>query len=162
MAELKIRPFKEEDLEYLDTCTRTIYSDEYGFSDKYVNELIAGIHDFAPSESKYRENFWVAELEGEPVGMIALQGTYDPEMGRISFLAVPKQMRRRGIGKYLMEVAETSAKGWEYTSLVLNVPSTLRPAMAFFIKRRFTLLRTEERDDWRDGIVLDETWGKRI
>ena len=162
MAELKIRPYKEEDLEYIDECTRTIYSDEYGFNDRYVSELISGIHEFAPSQDKYRENFWVAELEGELVGMIALQSTYDPEMGRISFLAVPKRMRRRGIGKYLMEVAESSAKNYEYTHLVLNVPSTLRPAMTFFIKRRYNLLKTEERDDWRDNTVLDETWGKKI
>ena len=162
MAELTIRPVVDNDIEKMDELIRKIYKDEYGFYSNYVDSMIEEMHEFEEVRDRNYEKFWVAERDGELVGMVALRKTDDPGTGRISFLAVPKVMRRRGIGKHLADVALGSAKNWNYDRIVLNMPSTLRPAIAFFIKRRFNLVKTEEVSGWRDGTVLDEFWEKNI
>ena len=149
MAELTIRPVVDNDIEKMDELIRKIYKDEYGFYSNYVDSMIEEMHEFEEVRDRNYEKFWVAE-------------TGDPGTGRISFLAVPKVMRRRGIGKHLADVALGSAKNWNYDRIVLNMPSTLRPAIAFFIKRRFNLVKTVEVSGWRDGTVLDELWEKNI
>ena len=162
MAELTIRPYRENDLEYLDELIIKIYRDEYGFYPEYTDDIIRDMHEFVETPDKSYEKLWVAEIEGEITGMIALRKTFEPGTGRIAFLAVPKGMRRRGIGRHLTDVALGSAKNWNYDRIVLNMPSTLRAAISFFIKRRFSLVKTTEVKGLRDGPVLDEFWEKYI
>ncbi|MGI5888217.1 MAG: GNAT family N-acetyltransferase [Oscillospiraceae bacterium] len=162
MAELRIRHCSEEDLEFIESCETAVYRDEYAFSEKYLQDLLNDVREFATSTTKHREDMWVAELEGEPVGVIGLKRTFEPDTGRIAFLAVPKGMRKKGVGTHLMEVALGSAVEWEYSKLTASIPSTLRTGILFFIKNGFSLVKTEERTEWRETPVLDETWELKL
>ena len=87
--------------------------------------------------------FWVAELDGEVVGMVGVQQTVD-NTAEIRRLRVRADMRRRGIGAELMEQAISFCRHHAYLKVVLDVRLEHEPAIALFSKFAFTLARRRE------------------
>jgi len=87
--------------------------------------------------------FWVAELDGEVVGMVGVQQTND-NTAEIRRLRVRSDKRRRGIGAKLMEQAIGFCRHHAYLKVVLDVRLEHEPAIALFGKFAFQLARRRE------------------
>jgi GNAT superfamily N-acetyltransferase len=72
-----------------------------------IEPRLAGLRD-------ERSTLWVAELDGELVGLAALHLMhvleYDEPTGRLTALVVAERARRRGVGNALLETVEDEAR----------------------------------------------------
>jgi ribosomal protein S18 acetylase RimI-like enzyme len=80
-------------------------------------------------------HFWVAESEGQIVGMIGVMG--GEGTGEIRRLRVTKAFRRRGIGSALLEEAVTFCREQNYLKIALDTFVEREPAMRLFEKFKF-------------------------
>jgi len=96
--------------------------------------------DLDDIQSVYMEfpgnHFWVAESEGQIVGMVAVQH-YDEGVGEIRRLRVANSHRRRGIGSALLERALSFCQEKEYYKITLDTFMDREPAIRLFEKFRF-------------------------
>ena len=105
---------------------------------------------------------WLAEVEGEPVGFALLQpdskpprtnllsrlrlnGPQEVKRGRLLFLGVLPEFRRRGIARHLLSSARTAAleRGWEALSLgpIPHEAGQVVEAWGASAQQRYTLYR---------------------
>jgi GNAT superfamily N-acetyltransferase len=108
-----------------------------------------------------RAQSWVAELDGDVVG---LTGLFDHGVsGEVEPVVVSEQFRQRGIGRALIEhvAKEATQRGYEYLSIrpvARNVAAIERFHQAGFRTLGghvdLTMDLKERRHDWLDGVNL--------
>jgi mycothiol synthase len=126
-AGISIRPVRPEDEPALAEMRR-----EAGWHEELVSEWIT-------ESLAGRRPTWVAELEGQAVGMVSLEfEDPDPEVadGRtvaaVTSLAVLARAGRRGIGRALTVFAEERARSRGVETLTLNTRPTNAAALALY------------------------------
>jgi ribosomal protein S18 acetylase RimI-like enzyme len=77
----------------------------------------------------------VAEIDGEPVGRITVDTTYDD--AGVSGFVVAGHRRRQGIGTTLMDAAEAEALKQECDRLRLTVAKDNAPALELYARRGY-------------------------
>lgn len=87
-------------------------------------------------------NFWVAELEGEVVGMVGIQ-RLDQEAAELRRMSVASHARRQGIGQKLLNTGEQHCVEEGFSRIVLSTVTQLQPAIAMYLKAGFRLDREE-------------------
>lgn len=88
-------------------------------------------------------HFWVAETpEGEIVGMVGVQ-QHEKGTGEIRRLRVREDVRRRGVGTQLLEVAVRFCKERGYLKVALDTFVEREAALKLFEKFRFRHERTK-------------------
>jgi len=88
------------------------------------------------------------DAQGDWVGMVWLaegEGSYGLPAGFIYLVAVKKQYRGRGLGHWLMEVADWWARQQSYRSLELNVDGANLPARRLYASHGYTEVRVRMR-----------------
>jgi ribosomal protein S18 acetylase RimI-like enzyme len=140
-AQVTIRPVAEADFPVI----RKLFYDGLSEGNVPVNDTGADIENVA--EAYLSDNgsscFWVAELNGDVVGMVGVQHTVD-NTAEIRRLRVRADKRRRGIGAKLMEQAISFCRHHAYLKVVLDVRLEHEPAIALFGKFAFQLARRRE------------------
>lgn len=108
---------------------------------------------------------WVAELEGEPVGMVSLElHDSDPEVAdgdrvaSVTSLSVLASAGRRGIGRALTVFAEEQARGRGIRVLTLNTRPTNEAAVALYEGLGYRRWKEQERP-WGLAVYLRKTLG---
>jgi N-acetylglutamate synthase-like GNAT family acetyltransferase len=89
--------------------------------------------------------FWVAQYNGEVVGMIGVQRTSE-DVAEVRRLRVHHDYRRRGVGTRLMEQAVNFCRHHGYLKVILDVRIERGPAIAMFEKFGFRIARSREVD----------------
>ncbi len=135
-ADVALRLF-QEDLKALSSTERLDDGDLRNLSDTYLDNAESG--------------FWVAESEGQVVGMIGVRAGAD-HTAEICRLRVQKEHRRRGIGTRLLEQAVTHCRERSLLKISLDVLSDRRPAIDLFEKTGFRLNRERE---IADRVLMD-------
>lgn len=99
-----------------------------------------------PYYSERNGSFWVAEEEGELVGMFGLEqaGAQAAELRR---MYVAPAARRRGIARAMLAHAEETARRSGCRRLVLSTSELQPAALALYRASGFTLLREELAQD---------------
>ena len=112
-------------------------ADREGFHE-YIDGALN--HDLAHIERSYLQrpgsNFWIAELDGEPVGCI---GAYrrDNEEAEIRRLAVARSARRRGVASKLLAQAEEFCRDAGYARAIVWTANHMTAAIAFLQHRGY-------------------------
>ena len=83
-------------------------------------------------------NFWVAEADGKLIGMAGLQGR-SADVAQLRRLSVDIHWRRQGIGRKLLDRAQSFAIRHGYTRLCLSTITRLKPAIALYEDSGFRL-----------------------
>jgi len=103
---------------------------------------------------------WVAELDGETVGMVSLELVDpDPEVAdgkgtaAVTSLSVLASAGRRGIGRALTEFAEEQARARGVRVLTLNTRPTNAAALALYQGLGYRTWKQEERP-WGLAVFL--------
>jgi putative acetyltransferase len=136
---VNIRSFKRSDL----PACRKLYVE--GLLGGKLAENDSGL-DIDDIETAYMRppgnHFWVAESENEQViGMIGVQH-HEEGAAEIRRLRVLNEMRRRGIGSKLVEVALKFCNDYQYLKITLDTFVERDAAIKLFEKFRFRHSRT--------------------
>jgi ribosomal protein S18 acetylase RimI-like enzyme len=107
------------------------------------NDTAWDLEDIKNAYMKPGNHFWVAEHEGQIVGMIGVQH-HDEGVGEIRRLRVHQDLRRRGIGSALLETAIKFCQDNQYLKIALDTFMDRDPAIKLFEKFRFRHSRTRD------------------
>ena len=137
-APFVIRSFRPEDLP---TCAR-LYREGLVGGKLAENDTGLDIDDIERAYMRDDSNhFWVAECDGQVVGMIGLQA-HEPGVAEIRRLRVARDLRRRGIGSGLLERALKFCQERGYLKITLDTFMEREPAIKLFEKFHFRHSRT--------------------
>ena len=75
---------------------------------------------------------FVAEVDGGVAGLVSMTSHEDPGVAWISKLFVARAMRRRGIGRALLEAAHTAARAGGFHKVGLRTRTLFREALALY------------------------------
>jgi ribosomal protein S18 acetylase RimI-like enzyme len=135
-----IREFRPEDL----PACRKLYVDGLIAGKLAENDTGFDIDDIASAYVKPSGNqFWVAEIGGEVVGMIGVQA-HEADCGEIRRLRVRTDHRRKGVGSALVETALRFCQEKGYLKIQLDTFVEREAAIRLFEKFRFRHSRTRK------------------
>ena len=155
--DFRIRPYRPGEEEYVADLHERLYSTEYGWGREFLDYAVGIPRRFAQKEKSDREELYIAEADGRPVGCILLCGTEDPDVGQLRVFAVEKEQRRRGIGAALLQTAMDKAKSAGYGKLILWTADTAAAAVRKYEKLGFRTVETMENHSWDpDGKAVME------
>ncbi|MDU1910141.1 GNAT family N-acetyltransferase [Fusobacterium sp.] len=156
--EFKIRDFKKEDMEFVIEKHWDIYSNEYGYVKRsFYNYVEKTVIDFLAETKWKRENIWIAEAEGKPIGAIALitPDSNKPCEGQLRWFIVDKEYRKYGVGRALMDKFLEFAIKWEYKHIFLWTASNLGRALSFYNQQGFYETERFKETGWCDEPIYE-------
>lgn len=153
---VNIRTFQIKDIEYITKRHMELYAAEYGFDHTFGEYVSDAVNKFVEAHDAAKENIWIAEVNGKPVGSIALVKAGDSSAQLRWFLIEP-HMRGKGLGHKLMTAALNFCREKGYKHVLLWTVSTLETARHLYKSYGFHLKETAEHDIWGNHLV-EERW----
>ena len=138
MPKLSIQPFKPQDQEAVKKLIQNGLGEHWGYIDETLNPDLDDI-----SETYAEATFLVACLNGKIVGTGALVPR-SAEVGEIVRMSVTKELRRRGIGRQILERLVQEGKRLGYERLILETTSSWDEVIAFYKDYGFEVTHMEE------------------
>jgi GNAT superfamily N-acetyltransferase len=144
MADISIRSAdRPGDLGWIVMAQGRAYAAEHGWSAEYEGLVAQIVADFAAGHDPEREAAWIAEVDGERAGSIALVTADDPGTARLRILFVSRDARGLGLGSRLVEHCLDFARAAGYERVVLWTASLLHSARRIYEANGFTLVKEE-------------------
>jgi N-acetylglutamate synthase-like GNAT family acetyltransferase len=143
---------KPGDLGYITYLHGKIYHEEYGFDTSFEPYVARPLSDFSLSDNP-RQNIWIAELDNEVVGCVAIVDA-DDNMAQLRWLLLKKEVRGRGLGKEMMQLAVNFCKKQGFESVFLWTVDALHEAAGLYDKFGFDITDEVEHLIW--GKMLKE------
>jgi GNAT superfamily N-acetyltransferase len=137
------------------------YAEQFGWSVQF-EQLVAGIvGDFARGNDPSTESMWVAEVDGQRVGSVALVASKVAGTATLRLLLVDPSARGLGVGRTLVSTAITFAQGAGYSAVDLWTTANLSAARRLYQSAGFVLV--EESSFHGFGQVLTgQTWRREL
>lgn len=143
MSGLVIRTYKPRDRDGVWALHREGLHQTTPQYPEVVAHYESDLHDIEAHYRSAGSYFWVAEVDGELVGMTGIEQV-DPETGRLRRMRVTTERRRTGIAQALLETAERFCREQGYKRLVLDTTEQQTAAHGLYEKNGF--VRTGERN----------------
>jgi GNAT superfamily N-acetyltransferase len=144
------------DVGYLIYLHGILYAKEYGFDHTFEAYVAAPLAEFIQSPDQERQRLWIAEMDGNIVGTIAIVGVSERE-AQLRWLIVHPDSRGLGLGRALVEKAVDFCKDRGYKSIILWTVSALAVAKRLYESVGF--VKTEEKTHELWGtIVIEERY----
>jgi GNAT superfamily N-acetyltransferase len=89
-----------------------------------------------------RNAFWVVVVGGKIVGSFGIEGRGD-DVTELRRMYLDRNYRGRGIAQRMLECAETRARLWRYTTMILSTAEVQKAALKFYQKTGYQLVKTE-------------------
>jgi DNA-binding MarR family transcriptional regulator/GNAT superfamily N-acetyltransferase len=132
------------------------YAEEYGW-DATFEALVARIMaDYIDTREPRRENAWIAEVDGEPVGCV-LCVRRDDEVAQLRLLLVEPSARGMGIGSRLVDECVRFARRSGYRQIMLWTNDVLTEARRIYEKAGFELRDQAPHVSFGHNLV-EQTW----
>ena len=155
--EYTIRPFRPGEEEYVADAHCRVYGEEYRWNDIFSGYAVHIARDFAQKERSPREEMWIAEADGRPIGSIMLCETEDAETGQLRLFLVEKDCRRLGVGSALTGTLLARAREAGFRRLILQTASCLTDAIRIYGRLGFHKDEEIPNNDWTlDGSTVYE------
>ena len=152
-----LRPLRPGDLGWVVWRHGVFYAEERGWDATYealVARIAAG---YGEHRDPARENAWIAEIDGEPVGSIfCVRADRPGDVAQLRLLLVEPQARGLGLGRRLVEECLAFARGAGYREMVLWTVAGLAASRHLYVKAGFEL--ESERDEERFGEEITAQW----
>jgi GNAT superfamily N-acetyltransferase len=142
---------KPGDQGYLIYLHGIVYSKECGWDETFEAYVAKGLAEFVKSYNLDNDRLWLAEMEGQIIGSIAIEGHSDTG-AQLHWYFVHPDHRDQGLGKELMSRALEFCKDCGYTNVFLWTTKELEAASHIYL--RFGFRKTEDK--------AHKIWGKDV
>jgi len=145
-----------------------IYAQEFGWDETFEALVARVVAEYVDERDPRRENAWIAEVDGEPVGCVFCVEDGD-EIARLRLLLVEPRARGMGIGRRLVRECVGFASRAGYDRITLWTNDVLHAARRIYESAGFKLIKEEPHHSFGRDLVgqdwlldLREPEGSRI
>ena len=153
---ITIRPFNQSDIEYVISRHKTLYYAERHLSgtfSSYVDEIVYRfVEQFDPKTDCLK----ILECNGVPAGSIAIARA-DDDTAQLRFFMLEPEMRQRGYGNRLMNMALDFCRQKGYKKVFLLTITAQVVARHVYETHDFYKTGTYDKSEWGTGVV-EERW----
>lgn len=154
---ITLRAHEPGDLDWVVQRHGAVYGQEYGWDERFRQMVALACADIDDSFDPHLDFCWIAVMNGERVGSIALTKSATPGVARLRILLVEPQARGHGLGTRLVEECIAFARRKGYAKIDLWTNSLLDEARHIYSKTGFVLLTSEPHHKYGEGLIA-ETW----
>ena len=153
---ITIRPFSQSDIEYVISRHKTLYYAERHLSgtfSAYVDEIV---YRFVDNFNPHTDCLKILECNGVPAGSIAI-AKVDEKIAQLRFFMLEPEMRQRGYGNRLMNMALDFCREKGYEKVFLLTITAQVIARHIYETHGFYKVASYDKSEWGDGVV-EERW----
>ncbi|TDE07938.1 bifunctional helix-turn-helix transcriptional regulator/GNAT family N-acetyltransferase [Jiangella asiatica] len=147
-----IRGLRPGDLGWVVHRNGVLYAQEYGWDRSYEALVASIVADYGANHDPARENAWIAERDGRPVGAVFCVRK-DDTTAQLRLLLVDPDARGSGLGTRLVDECVAFARAAGYTSMVLWTNDVLAAARRIYQKAGFELVEENEHHSFGHDLV---------
>ncbi len=134
-----LRPLRIGELGWVIGRHGAVYAEEFGWDESFEALVARIVADYAQQHDPQRENAWIAEIDGEPVGCVFCVRK-DDKTAQLRILLVEPSARGFGVGTALVDACIEFARQAGYLKVVLWTNSVLESARRIYERAGFKLL----------------------
>jgi DNA-binding MarR family transcriptional regulator/N-acetylglutamate synthase-like GNAT family acetyltransferase len=154
-----IRSFQSGDAGYVAHLHGRFYEKTYNFGKIFEYYVMKGLTQFmADNEGG---ELWVAEVNGEIVGSIAITKN-SASIAQLRWFVLDDRFHGMGIGNKLMTTAIDFCKQNNYKHVFLWTVSILHAARHLYKKFNFSLTDEKENIEWTGKRLIEERWDLQL
>lgn len=153
---ITIRPFTQSDIEYVISRHKTLYYAQRHLSgtfSAYVDEIV---YRFVETFNAQTDCLKILECNGVPAGSIAIARA-DETTAQLRFFMLEPEMRQRGYGNRLMDMALNFCREKGYKKVFLLTITAQVIARHVYETHGFYKVSSNDKSEWGDG-VIEERW----
>lgn len=136
------------------------YAEEYGWDSSFEALVARIVADYLADHDARRENAWIAELDGRPVGCVFCVRR-DDTVAQLRLLLVEPEARGMGIGSRLVDECLRFARSAGYREIMLWTNDVLTDARRIYEKAGFELRDQAPHHSFGHDLV-EQTWWRRL
>ncbi len=140
----------------------TYYSQNWNFGLYFEAKVATGLSEFLNRFDPERDGFWLATIDGEIIGSIAIDGIKtDNDGAHLRWFIVLPQLADQGIGTLLLREALEFCRKLSYRRVYLWTFQGLDPARHLYEKYGFKICKEHKDTQW--GVaVLEQMFELRL
>ena len=151
-----LRPARPGDYGWVISRHGALYAEEHGWGPSFEAYCAHVVADYVEKHDPQRENAWIAEVGGAPVGSIFCVRR-DEETAQLRLLLLEPSARGLGIGARLVEECVRFARQAGYRRMVLFTTELQRDAMRIYAKAGFQFVEECDGDTMGTG-AREQFW----
>lgn len=153
---ITIRPFRQSDIEYVISRHKTLYYAERHLSGTFSAYVDKIVYDFVDRFHPETDCLNILECNGVPAGSIAIKKAGE-DTAQLRFFMLEPEMRRRGYGNRLMDMALDFCRSKGYRTVFLLTITAQVIARHVYETHGFYKVSSSDRSEWGEG-VIEEYW----
>ncbi len=134
-----------------------LYAEEYGWDGSFEALVARIVADYVNEREEKRENAWIAEMDGVPVGCVFCVQR-DLHTAQLRLLLVDPKARGMGVGSRLVEECLRFAKRAGYEAIMLWTNDVLVDARRIYERAGFALVEEEKHHSFGHDLVGQNWW----
>lgn len=151
-----IRTFVQSDIEYVISRHKTLYYAERHLSDAFSSYVDEIVYHFEKNYNSDTDCLKIMECNGVPAGSIAV-ARVDEHTAQLRFFLLEPEMRRRGYGNHLMDIALDFCREKGYKKVFLLTITAQVVAQHIYETHGFYRVSRQDKSEWGEG-VIEERW----
>lgn len=153
---INIRQFTSSDIEYVISRHKTLYYAERHLTGVFFDYVDYIVYNFASNFNPKMDCLNILECNENPAGSIAIVKE-DDKTAQVRFFMLEPEMRGRGYGNKLMEMALNFCREKEYEHVFLLTISAQAIARQIYERCGFQKTESYDKSEWGEG-VTEERW----
>ncbi|MEU6037401.1 helix-turn-helix domain-containing GNAT family N-acetyltransferase [Actinomadura sp. NPDC047616] len=156
-----LRPLRPGDLGWVVQRNGALYDAECGWDRTYEALVAKVVADYVDGHDPERENAWIAEADGEPVGSVFCVRR-DDRVAQLRLLHVEPSARGMGVGTALVDECLRFAAAAGYREIMLWTTALQKAARRIYERAGFELELEEEPVERFGARIHGQYWRRRL